>query len=228
MATPVSYDQQYCPIARGLELLGDRWTILIVREVAIGPQRFSELQRNLPGIAATVLTERLRSMSESGLVAVEPAGGVGTRKKYVLGPEGKRALPVLVALVQFGMSHLEEPRPTTKFRPVLAVRSAVLAYFDANAAQGVTETYELHVSGEVITVNSRAVVVEGVVDPDLVIAVDARVLTEIRRGRGSFRSLVKSGVITVNGQRGSIDNFARIYGFHRTSDAAPSARSRKR
>ena len=94
MSTPVRYDQQYCPIARGLDVLGDRWTLLIVRELTTGPQRFSDLQRNLPGIAATVLSDRLRTMTEHELVDVVPDATGARRNRYTLGPAGRRALPV--------------------------------------------------------------------------------------------------------------------------------------
>src|SRR5690242_9577098 len=113
MSTPVRYDQQYCPIARSLDLLGDRWTLLIIRELGAGPQRFSDLQRHLPGIAATVLSDRLRSMTEEGLVIVAPADPPGRRSRYALGPLGRRARPVLTSLVRFGMPLLEPPSDDT-------------------------------------------------------------------------------------------------------------------
>ena len=77
MSTPVRYDLQYCPIARGLDVLGDRWTLLILRELCVGPQRFSDLQRNLPGIASTVLSDRLRMMADSELVETVPSESTG-------------------------------------------------------------------------------------------------------------------------------------------------------
>ena len=69
MSTPVPYDQQYCPIARGLDVLGDRWTLLIVRELGAGPQRFTDLQRHLPGIAATVRTARSGTVASAARTA---------------------------------------------------------------------------------------------------------------------------------------------------------------
>ena len=68
MPATVRYDEQYCPIARALDVLGDRWTLLILRELIIGDQRFTDLREHLPGIAPTMLTQRLRTMTEQGLV----------------------------------------------------------------------------------------------------------------------------------------------------------------
>ena len=73
MPATVRYDEQYCPIARALDVLGDRWTLLILRELVVGDQRFTDLRRHLPGIAPTVLTQRLRTMTEQGLVTTDGA-----------------------------------------------------------------------------------------------------------------------------------------------------------
>jgi len=60
--------KHYCPIARSLDLLGDRWSILILRELSFGEQRFSEIRENLPGISPTLLTERLQALAANGLI----------------------------------------------------------------------------------------------------------------------------------------------------------------
>lgn len=214
MAKPVRYDQQYCPIARGLDFLGDRWTLLIVREVASGPQRFSDLQRNLPGIAATVLTDRLRSMSDDSLVEAH-ADAVSPRKtRYSLGPEGRRALPVLAALVQFGMPMLETPDDDAVVRPVMGLRAGILAYFDPGAATdlGIRELYEVHVGDDAFTINARAEQVTSVDSPDLVVRIpDARTLVDIRRGHVTFGRLLQRGAITCEGSAEALAHFRRIY-----------------
>ena len=218
MATPVSYDQQYCPIARGLDLLGDRWTLLIVREVAAGPQRFSDLQRNLPGIAATVLTQRLRSMVEMGLVEVNSDHVSPRKTKYTLGPSGQRALPVLASLVQFGMPLLEEPDEDTVVRPIMGVRAGILAYFDAAAAKGIKEKYEIHVGGEVFTINSRAEMVGATSSPDLVVRFpNAHRIVDIRQGQTSFARLSKRGSVKTEGSATALGHFRSIYRMNSTS-----------
>ena len=212
MATPVSYNQQYCPIARGLDLLGDRWTLLIVREVAAGPQRFSDLQRNLPGIAATVLTQRLRSMAEDGLVEVHFDDESPRKTKYALGPSGQRALPVLASLVQFGMPLLEEPNDDTVVRPIMGVRAGILAFFNAAAAAGISETYGIHLGDEVFTINSRAKTIEAESKPDLKITFpNAQQIVDIRKGRANFGELVKRGSIKTEGSSVALKHFQRIF-----------------
>ena len=68
-----SYNQ-YCALARALDVVGERWSLLIVRELLEGPRRFGELLEGLPGIATNLLTERLRSLEEAGVLARRPDG----------------------------------------------------------------------------------------------------------------------------------------------------------
>jgi DNA-binding HxlR family transcriptional regulator len=224
MSTPVRYDQQYCPIARGLDLLGDRWTLLIVRELSVGPQRFSDLQRHLPGIAATVLSNRLKSMSEDGLVEVVPSDPPGRRNRYGLGPLGRRALPVLSSLMRFGIPLLEPPTDDSIVRPSLTIRGAITAYHDSAAAVGVDERYEIRVDGELFTLDARAVVVDDTAEPDLVVTATARAWIDIRQNRSRFDDLLRSGVITCSGSHEALAHFRATYRFGdatQTIDTSP-------
>jgi len=211
MSTPVRYDQQYCPIARGLDLLGDRWTLLIVRELSLGPQRFSDLQRHLPGIAATVLSDRLRSMTLDGLVESVPGDPPSRRNRYGLGPLGRRALPVLSSLVRFGMPLLEPADSDRVVRPSLTIRGAIVAYHDPAAAAGVDECYEIRVDGDVFTLDARAAVVVGDAEPDLVVTAPAHAWIDVRQHRADFDALVDSGVITWAGSPHALAHFRAIY-----------------
>jgi DNA-binding HxlR family transcriptional regulator len=211
MSTPVRYDQQYCPIARGLDLLGDRWTLLIVRELSAGPQRFSDLQRHLPGIAATVLSDRLRSMTSDDLVETVPTDPPSTRSRYALGPLGRRALPVLSSLFRFGMPLLEPAGADSVERPSLTIRAAITAYHDPAAAAGVDERYEIHVDGEVFTLDALASVVPEVPDPDVVLTTPAHAVIDLRQHRASFAELRRDGVITCVGPKAAVAHFRAIY-----------------
>jgi DNA-binding HxlR family transcriptional regulator len=211
MSTPVRYDQQYCPIARGLDLLGDRWTLLVVRELSVGPQRFSDLQRHLPGIAATVLSERLRTMTADGLVETVPTDPPSRRHLYALGPMGRRALPVLSSLLHFGMPLLEPPTDDTVLRPSLTIRAMITAYHDASAASGVDERYRIHCEDEVFTLDARAAVVEPPAEPDLVVTAPARSWIDLRQHRSSFDDLVRDGDITWSGSADALDHFRAVY-----------------
>ncbi len=223
MSTPVRYDEQYCPIARGLDVLGDRWTLLIVRELGAGPQRFSDLQRHLPGIAATVLSARLRSMTDQGLVEIVPSDPPGRRNRYALGPVGRRALPVLGALVRFGMPLLEPPSDDVPVRPTLAVRGALLAYQDPIAAVGIDERYELRVDDEVFTIDAHAATVAPVAEPDLIVTAPARVFVDVRQHNATFAELLASGVVRCVGSDAALAHFRAAYRLTDASVGAPRA-----
>ncbi len=97
---------QYCPIAAGLDLIGDRWTLLILRELSMGDQRFTDLRGELTGIAPNLLTERLRSLQAIGLVTTAELPPPAARSVYRLTEEGRRIEPVLRSVARFGISYL--------------------------------------------------------------------------------------------------------------------------
>ena len=96
---------QICPIARALNVLGDHWTLLLVREAFYGSTRFSEFQRNT-GIAKTLLSDRLAFLVEEGVFEMQDVGARGTRYAYVLTEKGRALDTVLVALMQWGNAHV--------------------------------------------------------------------------------------------------------------------------
>lgn len=110
-----SYDH-YCPISRALDAVGERWTLLIVRELLTGPCRYSDLLADLPGISTDVLAGRLRDMERDGLVVRCRIGPRGTTWHYELTDEGERLRDVLVALSAWGGPRLAERRPTDALR----------------------------------------------------------------------------------------------------------------
>lgn len=109
MVARKSLKGDYCPSARSLDVIGDWWSLLIVRDAFDGLTRFSEFQKSL-GIAKNILTERLRSLVASGILELAPASEDGVRMEYRLTPVGKDLFPVMVALRQFGERHLFAPQ----------------------------------------------------------------------------------------------------------------------
>lgn len=97
-----------CPVARSVDLIGDRWTLLLVRDAFDGTRRFSDFQRGL-GVARSILAERLRSLVEAGVFEVQPASDGSSYQEYVLTPRGEQLFPVVVALRQWGEQHLFAP-----------------------------------------------------------------------------------------------------------------------
>jgi DNA-binding HxlR family transcriptional regulator len=100
-----SFDDDICAVARTLDVIGDWWSLLIIRDALGGLRRFSEFQRHL-GAAKNILTTRLKALVDHGILKVAPASDGSAYNEYVLTEKGRALLPALVALAQWGSEHL--------------------------------------------------------------------------------------------------------------------------
>ncbi|MGW6742932.1 winged helix-turn-helix transcriptional regulator [Streptomyces sp. NPDC055025] len=110
-----SYDQ-YCAAARALDAVGDRWTLLIVRELLAGPRRYTDLHADLPGVSTDVLASRLKDMERDELATRRRLPPPAAAYVYELTERGRGLLPVLTALAEWGAPVLAERRPTDAVR----------------------------------------------------------------------------------------------------------------
>lgn len=108
---------QFCALARAAEILGHRWTLLLVRELALGPQRFSDLLARLPGLSRSVLTERLAELEERGVVARRELPPPAPATVYELTEAGRALRPALAELTRWGVRFLERPQPGDHVEP---------------------------------------------------------------------------------------------------------------
>jgi DNA-binding HxlR family transcriptional regulator len=138
---------QNCPIARGLDVLGERWTLLILRELVGGPRRYGDLRAELPGIATNLLAERLKELQDAGLVEREDLPAPIGRTVYTLSDMGwHRVLPILRSVAWFGLDRLDPigEEPTTPLNGFLA---GFLLGFDSAAAAGLEATIRAEIDG---------------------------------------------------------------------------------
>src|SRR5262249_28356926 len=106
-----SYDE-YCSLAKSLDVIGDRWTLLIVRELILRePCRYTDLRNGLPGIATNLLAERLRELERAGLTTREDAPPPIATTVFRLTPRGRQLQPVLEGLVRWGVPLMVELQP---------------------------------------------------------------------------------------------------------------------
>ena len=145
---------QYCPIARTVDVLGDRWSILILRELLLGDKRFVDLREWLPGISPTLLTKRLQELTANGLVATIELPPPAARTVYTVTARGREVRPIIRAMTHFGMKLLPPPRASTKLRPKSVAYVAVEAWYDLRAANGIDEIYRLVIDGAEFTLAS--------------------------------------------------------------------------
>jgi DNA-binding HxlR family transcriptional regulator len=107
----------FCSVARALDVVGDRWTLLIVRELLLqGPCRFTDLRNGLPGIAPNLLSTRLKELEAAGLITREDAPPPIATVLYTLSETGQALAPALKALGQWGLRFMAEERPEDAFR----------------------------------------------------------------------------------------------------------------
>ena len=143
---------QYCPVARALDVVGDRWTLLIARELLLGPRRFTDLAEGLPGIGSSVLTTRLMDLEQSGLVTKRTLPPPAASVVYELTDQARGLGPVLAALANWGMNLLGQPDKDDQVRSRwLVLGLAVTAMSDPSVPDG---TYELRVDGETFHIRS--------------------------------------------------------------------------
>ncbi|MFC5186391.1 winged helix-turn-helix transcriptional regulator [Actinomadura harenae] len=176
---------QYCGLAGALDVVGERWTLLIVRELLTGPCRYNELQANLPGIGTNLLAERLRFLVDTGLVRQRAKPGSKV-KMYELTAQGEALREPVLALARWGLGLLGAPDAEDVVRPRWGAL-AVEAMIDSSAA-GQDERYEFRIDDEVFHVevaDGEVSVRHGksALDPALVVTTDARTFVEIGSGR---------------------------------------------
>ncbi|WP_134180137.1 helix-turn-helix domain-containing protein [Enterobacter sp. MEB024] len=100
-------EQEFCPVARSVDLIGDRWSLLIVRNAFDGMRRFGDFQRDL-GVARNILADRLRKLVDASILAMQGASDGTSYQEYVLTDKGESLFPIVVALRQWGEQHLFE------------------------------------------------------------------------------------------------------------------------
>lgn len=204
---------QYCGLVRAAELVGERWALLILRDLLVGPKRFTDLERGLSGIPTNVLTARLKELERAGVIhrkpLPRPAGGVA----YELTEYGEELEDIVVRLGRWGAKLLAEPREGETVTPdsmVMALRST----FDSDAARGVRAGYELHMGD--ITIHGR--VDDGRLDAgsgplpeaDLVIEAGPS-LKALMSGELSPAEAIETGAVRINGKPELLEKFAGIF-----------------
>ena len=128
---------QACPIARTLDIIGDRWTLLIIRDLFLGRSRFKEFRQSTPRISPRLLSERLKRLEEEELVERDLLAGYPPRAEYRLTAKGRSLFPVLFAMGSWGFEHLFADEPELRTEVDGYLRSAVPEYVTmSDATQG--------------------------------------------------------------------------------------------
>ncbi|MFK4546344.1 DNA-binding HxlR family transcriptional regulator [Streptomyces tendae] len=200
-----SYDQ-YCSAARALDAVGDRWTLLIVRELLAGPRRYTDLHADLPGVSTDVLASRLKDMEREGLTTRRRLPPPGAAYVYELTTRGRGLLPVLEALGAWGAGELGERRPTDAVRAHWFALPLLRALREAGAGEGLVEVRleegDFHLYADAAADSAEGPVYgEGPApgEPDARLVLDAVTCVALGRGETGLREAVRDSRVRVTG-----------------------------
>lgn len=206
---------QYCPLARALDVVGNRWTLLIVRELWPGPRRFTDLVDGLPGISRKLLTERLRDLEREGVIGRRKLPPPAARQVYELTSDGRDLAKAMSPLIAWGSRRMGERGSGESFRARWpAVTMAILA--DREAAKGVTEAYQYLVgdSAFYFLVDDGSIEVRdgNAEHPSVVVTMDEETWADIATGKTSASAAAAAGALTITGDRHAAKRLAKIFG----------------
>jgi DNA-binding HxlR family transcriptional regulator len=205
---------QFCPVAHALELVGERWALLVVRELLNGPKRYTDLAAALPGIGTNILAGRLRDLETGGIVQKRRLPPPAAAQVYELTPYGEELREPLYALARWGAKSLRPPGPDDSFSPdwlVNAVRATCKGWEGNPAA-----TFELRTGDEVVTVrfvDGEPVVEAGSSGAETVIETDPATLFCVASRDQSIKEAIGAGVVNVTGSHSEAERFLSLFSF---------------
>ncbi|HEY7136092.1 MAG TPA: helix-turn-helix domain-containing protein [Acidimicrobiia bacterium] len=214
---------QFCPLARSLDVLGERWTLLVVRELLTGPKRYRDLRDALPGMWSNLLARRLRDLQAAGLVERRALPPAQTRSVYELTERGRALGPALYELARFGLPYLDMPteeQPLTAHALDSGLRALVL--IEALPSHALTVHLVLDEGQWTLRVHApqpgpladRVVVSTGPPDEaDVVVRSSAPILLWLRRHDLSYDDALAADLVHVDGDPASVDAFLRMFGI---------------
>src|SRR5688500_6355076 len=177
--------RQFCAVAKALDVVGERWTLLIVRDLMMGPKRYTDLSEGLPGLGTDLLTDRLRTLEKAGLVRRRTLPPPAPATVYELPERGAQLGPVIGGLARVGFGFLEGQPDDADVRVERLVLS-LRASFKPDAAAGRDRTVQLELGDEryVVSVRDGAVDVTPGEAPqrDLAVRTDPMTLVQLLRG----------------------------------------------
>jgi DNA-binding HxlR family transcriptional regulator len=203
-----------CAIAHGLDLVGERWALLVVRELLLGPKRHTDLRRGLPNASPNVLSERLRELERAGVIRRRTLPPPAGSRVYELTEWGRGLEQILISL---GRWAARSPSRVPD-APIVSVDSIILALrelFEPGSAQGLRAGYELRLGADhfriAVADGELEVVRGGAHDADATIATDPDTLNSVLWGGVSLADAQRSGRMTIDGDPAAATRFVSLF-----------------
>lgn len=200
---------QACSVARFLDRLGSRWTLLIVRDLLVGPRRFKDLLANAPTMGPNLLTSRLKELIDLGIARKDG-------HTYSLTAAGRDLEPVIIGMSRWSLSHLAiDPDDPGATRPDLLV-VAFRAAFNAALSEGVNETYEFRIDDVVFYARIENGELEtelgAAADPAFVLKAASKTFDLIGGGALDIEEALADGRVVVTGDEAAFGRFLAMFG----------------
>jgi DNA-binding HxlR family transcriptional regulator len=210
---PTRNYNQNCPIARGLDILGERWTLLILRELVGGPRRYGDLRAALPGIATNLLAQRLKELQDSGLVDRTDLPAPIGRTVYTLSDTGwQRVLPILKSIAWFGLDRLDPIDDAAAVSPLNGFLAGILLGFDPVSAVGVDAICRIEIDGrrfEFAVKHGGLAAADG--EPSVTVTAHAADLVTARLGASEAKRTAALRRVSFDGDPAAIDQLRSVF-----------------
>ena len=206
---------QFCAAAKALDVLGERWTLLVVRELLLGPRRFTDLLAALPGLSPSLLTRRLQRLEANRVILREQLPPPAGSWVYQITESGLRVALVVKALADWGVQLMDTPAQGETVRADwLALHMAVSV--PAEAVAGIRESYQIHCGDEVLHLVLTGIGVQArcgpaLGTPDLIIWTNHAAFAELSLGRTNLMDLVAAHRARVDGDAATVGRAARLF-----------------
>jgi DNA-binding HxlR family transcriptional regulator len=202
-----------CAAAHALDLIGERWALLVVRELLLGPKRFTDLRSGLPNASPNVLAQRLRELEAAGVVRRRKLPPPAASRVYELTDWGMELEPVILRLGRWGARSPYRSRDAE-----LGVDSLILSFrtmFDPRGAEGLNATYELRLGEDwfraVVAKGSFEVERGGADRPDAVVEAEPATLAALVYEGRSLAEVLRSGDVKIEGDRSMVERFLGLF-----------------
>ncbi len=212
MATKRTYDDG-CAAAHALDLVGERWALLVVRELLLGPKRFTDLRAGLPQASPNVLAERLRGLEAAGIVRRRRLPPPAASRIYELTDWGEELEPVIIRLGRWGARSPSKPDDAP-----LGVDSLILSFrtmFDPGAAEGLEASYELRMGENrfLAEVSGSSFEIErgSAERPDATIEADSNTLAGLVYNSCPLAEALRSGDVKIEGDEAAVERFLTLF-----------------
>jgi DNA-binding HxlR family transcriptional regulator len=209
-----SYNQ-YCGVAHALDLVGDRWALLVIRDLLLGPKRYTDLVRTLPGIGTNILSARLRRLEEAGVIRRRTLPPPAASTVYELTEYGRELDEIVLALGRWGARSMGVRQPGQAIHPEWLVNA--LRAFSAPAEDSTAEEFGLELDGAAFTVRVLDRRLEGAngpaANPILVLTTDTETLFELVLGMLEPEAAERDGRLRLGGDRAALHRFLALFSF---------------